>query len=153
MIKNFFKSSSKIEERAASLYGKDWVQWLNQTIQDLKNGDCDELELERLMMEIQALSRLERKTTRDLLKATLMLILKWQLFPDDRSPQEDAQMLGHVQDIAEILQESPSLRSHLEESLEETYAKAKALVALEYDQTVDAFPKDCPVTLAEVLGS
>ena len=134
MFRNFFKDLTEVEEQVANLYGKDWVGWIDQTVQSLKDGTCDGKDLERIMIEMQALSRQERKVARDLLKTVLMLLLRWQLFPDSRTAPEEAQMLAYVQDIDEILQESPSLRSHLDSSLQEIYAKAKALVALEYAQ-------------------
>lgn len=152
MIGRLFNRKAEVAEPTARLYEEDWVQWVEHTTQLLSQRQFSAIDLEQLILELDVLGKQERRSIRALLKVILTMLLKWQCFPDSRTPQEDALMLDHVHKIDDILQDSPSLRSYLESALQDTYVKARAIVALEYDIAIDTFPKECPISLDQVLG-
>jgi Domain of unknown function DUF29 len=55
-------------------------------------------------------------------------------------------------DIAELLEDNPSLRAYLEEALGKAYFKGVELAVGETDLPKMNFPTACPYSLTEILG-
>jgi hypothetical protein len=51
-----------------------------------------------------------------------------------------------------LLQDSPSLRSVLESSVDECYTDAKIQASEETGLTIDTFPVDCPYPIESILS-
>ncbi|MGF1601288.1 MAG: DUF29 domain-containing protein [Thermosynechococcaceae cyanobacterium] len=45
----------------AKLYGQDFAQWIDQTVQQLKEGKLDELDIENLIEEVESLGRSDKR--------------------------------------------------------------------------------------------
>ena len=67
-----------------TLYEKDFNLWIEQTINDLKNGDLTNLDRENLIEEIQSMGNSDKRETFSRLKVLIMHLLKWKYQPEKR---------------------------------------------------------------------
>jgi uncharacterized damage-inducible protein DinB len=65
------------------LYETDFAQWLDRTAQLLKEKRFDELDLDNLVEEIEALNRSEKREVESRLEVLLMHLLKWHYQPEE----------------------------------------------------------------------
>ena len=54
--------------------------------------------------------------------------------------------------IEDILNDSPSLKRTLDESLKEAYRRARRYAANETGRAIDKFPKDCPWRIEQLTS-
>ena len=143
------------------MYDQDFVAWAEQTAQALKARDFDALDFENLIEEVQDLAARDRRELRSNLLVLLIHLLKWHYQPERRSyPGSDnlwnenswARTISEHRDrIQEVLQDSPSLRQVLSESLADRYQKARKAAAQQTYLAIDIFPTVCPYTQDQIL--
>jgi hypothetical protein len=133
------------------LYETDFVRWVDQTAQFLREHRFDVLDLENLVDEVEDLSRREREALFSNLKVVLMHLLKWQFQADHRSNSWRASIVEHRQRIQRQLKNSPSLRPYLETIFLECYQDARILAAAETGLDLAEFPPECPYSVTEAL--
>lgn len=138
-------------EETAILYETDFVRWVDQTAQFLRERRFDALDLENLIDEVEDLSRREREALFSNLKVVLMHLLKWQFQADHRSNGWRASIVGHRQRIQRELKNAPSLKPYLGQIFLECYQDARMLAAAETGLELMEFPLECPYDITETL--
>ncbi|MGJ5632506.1 DUF29 domain-containing protein [Nostoc sp. CALU 1950] len=78
-------------------------------------------------------------------------LLKWQYQSQRRSRSWLATLRIQRLDIAELLEDNPSLKPYLEEALRKAYLKSVELAVGETDLPKRAFPVECPYSLSEIV--
>lgn len=68
-----------------SSYETDFVQWVEVTVQHLRNQNYAAVDWGNLSEEIEDMSRRERKALKSNLIVVLMHLLKWQFQPEQQS--------------------------------------------------------------------
>lgn len=135
------------------LYETDFYAWTQEQVNLLKTQQWNELDTVNLIEEIEALGRKERQELRNRLGVLLGHLLKWQFQLDKRSNS----WLGTIREqrvqIKLLLEDSPSLKPHLEQALLDAYQLGLALAMRETDLGEQVFPKVCPYTLEQALNS
>lgn len=137
----------------SDLYEADFYGWTKEQVTLLKNQQWEQLDTLNLIEEIESLGRKERQELRNRLGILLAHLLKWQFQSDKRSNS----WLGTIREqrvqIRLLLQDSPSLKSYLDEVFLTAYELGLALAIRETQLGEQIFPEECPYTLEQVMSS
>lgn len=126
-----------------SLYDQDFLRWSEDTAAKLKARDFDNLDLDNLIEEVEALGRSERKELLNRLIVIFEHLLK-RCYVDSTYDYNGWERTVRTQRtcLKVLLKQSPSLKSKWTESVEDAWIVALDNVREEYLKT--DFPNDCP---------
>ena len=137
--------------RNAPLYEGDFVAWLKDQAQRARRGETEDLDLENIAEELEGMARSDRREIRSRLAVLLTHLLKCATHPKRLS----SAWLGTIADqrdgIADLIEDSPSLRNYPAEILERCYPKARRDAARQMRLPESAFPEDCPFKVEDIL--
>jgi hypothetical protein len=136
----------------ASLYSTDYACWVEQTVELLRQGRLNEVDLDILIEEVEDLGKSQRQALKSNLRVLLMHLLKWHYQPERQSNSWRSTIREHRNRIQDILEDSPSLRNVLAESLEQCYGQARLQAADETNLENQVFPELCPYACAQILN-
>ena len=149
---DLFKGSGPAgADLSTSGYDHDYHAWLTRQADLLAERRFDDLDLDNLIDEIQALARSEKREIENRLGVLLVHLLKWRHQPAQRSGGWASTIIEQRARLLKRLQESPSLRGYPAEVLDEEYAIAREKAAAETELRAATFPKTCPYTIDQVL--
>ncbi|MFM2062270.1 MAG: hypothetical protein RLZZ507_1940 [Cyanobacteriota bacterium] len=128
---------------AVSLYEKDYLLWIEDIVNKLKNRDIEGLDFENLIEEIEDLGRSDKRELESRLRELLEHILKrnYVNMPDCyRGWVEsiDKQRIA----LEDLLAESPSLKPYFSLVFDKAYANTLKIVRRSYPQC--EFPDTWP---------
>jgi hypothetical protein len=134
------------------LYDTDFAGWAEQTAGHLRRGEFDRIDIEALADEVESLGIRERRAAENRASVLLAHLLKWQHQPGKRSRSGLLTIEEQRNSLSELLEESPSLRSHLESVLPEK-AWRRAVLRAARDTGFDRahFGARCPYRLKDLL--
>lgn len=139
-------------------YDIDFAEWISNQVESLRNGQMNRLDVESIIEELTALANRDRRALRSHLRILLLHLLKWQHQPHQRSTNWQASIDNARTEIEELLASSPSLRRGLDcdttngaSALTWAYGKARQGAQRDTGLGLDAFPKDCPFPLDQIL--
>jgi hypothetical protein len=135
-----------------TLYETDFVQWLDRTAQLLKERRFDELELEKLVEEIEALNQSEKQVLESSLESLLIHLLKWHYQPGHRARMWQVTIQEQRQQIAKLLKDSPSLKNYILNRYKACYMRARQQADKETVIFLQTFPEECPYSMADILN-
>ena len=137
--------------RNAPLYEGDFVAWLKDQAQRARRGETEDLDLENIAEELEGMARSDRREIRSRLAVLLIDLLKCATHPKRLS----SAWLGTIADqrdgIADLIEDSPSLRNYPAEILERCYPKARRDAARQMRLPESAFPEKCPFKVEDIL--
>ncbi|WP_209271492.1 DUF29 domain-containing protein [Nostoc sp. ATCC 53789] len=136
---------------SASLYETDFYAWTQEQVSLLCNEQWSQIDLQNLIEEIQSLGKQQRQELRNHLSVLIGHLLKWQYQPQRRSRRWLATVRIQRLDIAELLEDNPSLKPYLEEALRKAYLKGVELAVGETDLPKRTFPVESPYSLVEIV--
>jgi hypothetical protein len=126
-----------------SLYDRDFLLWTEETANLLKTRDFDDLDLDNLIEEIEALGRSERKELKSRLLTLLEHILKrlYVKMPREYNGWERTIREQRIQ-IELLLDDSPSLKTQWSEACDRAWELALKKVSGDYPKVEfpDVFP-------------
>ncbi len=135
-----------------TLYEIDPDQWLEETIQLLKENRFHELDLENLIEELEDLGRSEKNAVESLLEQIIRHLLLLQYWSQEYQYNQShwkAEITGFRTQLKRKL--TTNLRNHLLKELPSLYKDALAYVSQKTNFDVQ-FPPDSPYSLAELLN-
>jgi len=136
-------------------YDTDFVEWTAQEARLLRERRFSELDLENLAEEIEDLGKRDARDARSQLVRMLMHLVKLRIQPERASKSWRQSIAGAQDNIQDALRDSPSLRRHLSDNLQETYERAirRALKETHLEPRAPhlGLPATCPYTLDELL--
>lgn len=133
------------------LYETDFNLWIEQTIENLKQGNLQALDLEHLIEEIESMGSSDRREIKSRLIVLLIHLLKYQYQPQKRSRSWLSTINTQRNEIELVLEDSPSLRPYLNDQLMACYEKARKGAAKETNLVLDTFPINCPFSTEQIL--
>ena len=136
---------------AAELYETDFVEWAERNAELLRSGRVAEADLENIAEEIEALARSDRRALRRRLARLMQHLLKWQFQPEKRGQSWTRTIVEQRLTVEQLLEDSPSLRTGLDDLVENAYSDAIRFAASETRHTAKKFPAQCPYTLDQLL--
>ena len=133
-------------------YDEDFNGWIEETIGLLKAKRFEEVDVDHLIDELESMSKRDKREILSRLKVLLMHLLKWKYQPSHRSAAWKITIRNNREEIAQILQDSPSLRSYPSEVLVQAYDSARKNAASETGLAIASVPEKCPFTIADILS-
>lgn len=137
--------------KSAELYDRDFYRWTVQNAELLRDGRVSEADLEHIAEEIEDMGKRERRELISHLSVLICHLLKWQAQPERRSKSWTATIAVQRQDLADLLEQMPSLRGYLSENLNKAHKRAVSLAAGETSLPMEDFPSTCPYPLDALL--
>jgi Domain of unknown function DUF29 len=134
-----------------TLYDRDFVAWIEETIDRLKAKDYSAVDWNNVIEELDTMGRRERKSLKSNLVILLLHLLKWQYQPALRSGSSKGSIVEHRQRIQDDLIDSPSLKPYLYEILVSAYLDACDRAAAETGLSLTIFPVDCDYPIESIL--
>lgn len=138
---------------ALNLYDADFYVWTKAQVVLLRNQQWSQLDLLNLIEEIESSGKQQRQELRNRLSILIGHLLKWQYQTQYRSRSWLATIEIQRLDTIELLEDNPSLKSDLAETLDKAYVKAIALAVKETNLFPQTFPSDCSYSLPEILDN
>lgn len=136
----------------ADLYDRDIVLWSERTIELLRQGKFDELDMENLIDEVGDLGKRERDRLLSSIRLILHHLLKWEYQPEKRSRSWAKTIQRERVNIQDYLEETPSLVRIINAAgIEKAYKTARRHAEIETDLTPKTFPQSCPYQWREIL--
>jgi Domain of unknown function DUF29 len=151
------RSGARLDDRsraAAShpLYDEDFALWVEQQVAALRAGDVAALDLPNLIEELEGLTKCDERALGSQLKRIMAHMLKQRYQPQRASRSWVDSIENGREEIADILEQSPSLRRTLPGLMTKNYPRAVAQASRDPRLPADTFPAQPPFTLVEVLS-
>jgi hypothetical protein len=145
--------TTELQPNQHSLYETDYLQWIETTVEKLRQKNYAAIDWENLIDEIADMARSERKSLKSNLTIVLLHLLKWQYQPQLRSGSWKGSIVEHRRRIREDLKDSPSLKPYLETIFSECYVDAVEQASAETGLPIETFPSESPYTAAQALDA
>lgn len=133
--------SADLPEPGASLYDRDFCQWIAETVDLLQENKFTEVDLEHLIEEIADMAKSERHALESNLRVVLMHLLKYKYQPQRRSRSWLTTIREHRLRLDRSLQDSPSLKPYLVGIFAGCYKSSRKLAADETGLGLGTFPE------------
>jgi hypothetical protein len=133
-------------------YDEDVYAWAFEQARFLREGQFDLLDIEHLANEIEDVAKAELHELTKQMSVLLAYLLKWHCRPAERTDSRSAMIEARRLDVAEILDDSPSLRARIDEPRTFQLMWADALAQAATENGHDSFPSECPGTIDDVLS-
>jgi hypothetical protein len=143
--------SQEDRDRGFNLYETDFYAWTQMQAKLLQQGEWHALDVANLVEEIESLGKQQKQELRNRLGILIGHLLKWEYQPELRGKSWEATIEVQREDILDLLQDNPSLKSYLEEAIAKAYKRAIALVVQETPLSKRDLPPACPYTLTQIL--
>lgn len=144
----------QLTEKPKTLYETDFNLWLEETANLLRQGNLDQLDIDNLLEEIEAMGRSEKRAMISLLTRLFEHLLKltyWKAEQKYNIRHWRGEILNFRKQINKELKASPSLKPYLLEILEECYQDAKEIVTEISGLPIESFPESAIADLEQVL--
>jgi hypothetical protein len=138
------------EKTSQISYDRDFMLWIEATVQLLKEQRFSEVDLENLIEEIEDMGRSNKSALRSNLIVVLLHLLKWKYQPEKRTNSWKFSIREHRRRLEEDFEDSPSLQNYYREVFPKCYANARKLAADETGLVLDIFPVESPFSPEEV---
>jgi len=145
-----------------SLYENDFQLWIDSTIQQLKNGEFDSIDLENLIEELTNLGKSEKNALKSNLMILLAHLLKLQVqwdAPDTMKISWYNSVIEHRQRVLTNLEDTPSLKNFISEAIDKAYPQARnlaikagkfATLGVRIPDECE-YPPTCPFSIQQIL--
>lgn len=139
-------------DRARSLYDRDFAAWVAQQVELLRSGRATGLDVDHLIEELEGLTKRDERALGSQLKRIMAHMLKQRHQPARATRSWEESIENGREEIADILEQSPSLRRGLPKLMAKNYPRAVNQAARDTRLSKATFPADPPFSLDEVLG-
>ena len=132
------------------LYESDFALWLEDQAAALKERRAAALDWDNLAEEIEGLVRSDRRALKSFLQNALVHMLEltyWEAERERNQVQWRIHLINARDGIANIIEDSPSLRNYLAEILDLTYGRARREAETLIRRSL---PEKCEWTLEQV---
>jgi len=133
------------------LYDVDDDQWLEQTINLLKNHQFQQLDLDNLIEELEDLGREKKNAVASLLEQIirhLLLLQYWTTEAEYNTVHWQEEIYNFRTQLRRTI--TTNLRKYLEDELASIYQDALGFVKIKTTNSV-TFPTECPYSLEQLL--
>ncbi|MBE9057820.1 MULTISPECIES: DUF29 domain-containing protein [Sphaerospermopsis] len=140
-----------INTNLQALYEIDENLWLEETITLLKEKRFQDLDLNNLIEELEALGRRDKNAVASLLEQIirhLLLLHYWTEENEINGNHWQTEIIGFRNQIERLL--TNNLQNYLNSELEKIYRSALKYVKQKTRFKID-FPESCPYTLEQIL--
>ena len=132
-------------------HDKDFYAWTKQTVQLLREGRINEVDIKNIAEEIEDMGNSNKRGVVSQLSRLIAHLLKWEYQPALRSNSWKNTIDSSRIEITDFFADSPSLKNEVSLKFEVAYQKALRTASNETGIEVKNFPKDCLFTLDQCL--
>jgi len=132
-------------------YDRDFCHWLEQNVALLRAGQLSEIDVENIAEELESMGKRDKRELMSRLSVLLTHLLKWQFQAKLQCSSWQGAIGEQREQIAFILEDSPSLKHQLIEKLDKAYQSALNKAIHETGLSKNNFPNICPYTLEQIL--
>jgi hypothetical protein len=134
-------------------YEQDFYAWTREQAAFLEARQFEGLDIANLVEEVTSLGISQKHALGSHLKNLIMHLLKWQYQPSGRQIGHSwrSSIVNARDEIAALLDDSPSLRREVPSLLTRRYPSARLLAQNETGLPLGTFPATCPWTLEQLL--
>jgi Domain of unknown function DUF29 len=133
------------------LYDEDFALWVDEQVAALRAGGMAALDVANLVAELEGLTKRDVRALGSQLERIMVHMLKRRYAPERASRSWADSIENGREEIADILEQSPSLRRTLPGPMSKHYPRAVAQAARDRGLVAQTFPAEPPFTLDEVL--
>jgi hypothetical protein len=139
----------------AELYKQDFFEWTQTTAAMIRAGKWYDIAPEALAEEVESLGARDYRELRRRLQRLVTHLLKWQYQPSRHQTGHSwrSTIRTQRQEIADLLEQSPSLRRTVSDALQARYALAREHASAQTRLPLATFPEPCPWTPEQVLDT
>jgi hypothetical protein len=131
----------------------DYYAWAIETAERLRAGRLSEVDLNSVAQELEDMGKAQRQALASHLKALIVHLLKWHYQPSFRGVSWRLSITNARDEIAELLEDSPSLEPKIGKLVARRYRAARSRAALEMGVSEDTFPSTCPFSEDQMLDA
>jgi Domain of unknown function DUF29 len=134
-----------------NLHDSDFYAWSLEQAALLRAGRVQEADLAAIAEEIESMGKTEKRELVSRLTVLLLHLLKWERQPAGRGNSWRLSIANARDEIADLLDDNPSLKTVIDEVTASAYRYARRKAAIETDLGEEAFPAQCPWSFAEAM--
>jgi hypothetical protein len=129
----------------SATYEADLYTWAMEQAAKLRSGDPD-IDIDNIAEELETLGRSEARSLQSAYRVLLLHLLKWHYQPELRRASRSwrATIVTQRNDIEEILERNPGLKSQEQDLFLRAYDHARKEAAAETGIPIAKFPETCP---------
>jgi hypothetical protein len=131
----------------------DYYAWALETAEHLRAGRLSKVDLDGVAEELEDMGKAQRHALASHLKVLMVHLLKWRYQPSFRGVSWRLSIVNARDEIAELLEDSPSLGPKIEELARRRYSAARNRAALETGLAEETFPQSCPFSEDKLLDT
>ena len=134
------------------LYKSDYLAWYEMTLEQIKNDQLNDLDLDSLSEVLENLVRDTKRSGESYLRQIiihLLLIEYWEAESINRRHWA-AEIVNFLNELETDM--TRNLRKHLNEEKENNYQKAIKYVIAKTGLKKNTFPEQCPYTLEQLIN-
>ncbi len=141
---------SATQDQLKTLYQKDESLWLIETIKRLRENRLEELDIEHLIEELEALGRSEKSAVKSLLLQIVIHLLLYHFWEQERA-RNGNHWMGEIIIFRVQLEDrlTTNLKNYLLEELDKIYDNARLIV--QKKTQLPHLPVNCPYSFTELL--
>jgi len=132
-------------------YETDFYAWALHNAQLLREGKLSEIDIEHIAEELETMGKNNQRELTSRLKILLGHLLKWQYQADYRGRSWRGSIIEQRSEINDLLEENPSLKPILSQTIHLAYPKAVNLASEETGLSKNTFPQTCPYSQEQIL--
>jgi predicted nucleic acid-binding Zn-ribbon protein len=133
----------------SSLYDRDFYAWSVEQAALLREGRVAEADLENIAEELESMGEAEKREFVDSLTVLMLHLLRWRYQPSGRGDSWRLSIAEVRDEIADLLEDSPSLKANLDSAMASAYRDARREAAIETEMAEESFPSHAPWTFGE----
>lgn len=134
-------------------YDQDFYEWTKENARLLREGRFSEVDIDNLVEELEAMGRSEKRAFLNHLAVLIAHLLKWERQAALRSTSSKYTILEQRQQVADILDDNPSFKHHLDEMLPKAYGKAIIRFVKETGLDGAVLPRVCPYEFDKIMDT
>jgi hypothetical protein len=134
-----------------SLHDNDFYAWSLEQAALLREGRVGEADLATIAEEIESMGKTEKRELVSRLTVLLLHLLKWERQPTGRSNSWRLSIANARDEIADLLDDNPSLKPIIDDVMTSAYRYARRKAAIETDMSEEAFPARCPWSFVRAM--
>ena len=125
-------------------HDRDFYAWANDSAARLRAGRWAEVDVEQIAEELEGMGKQQKHALAGHLKILMLHLLKWRYQPTFRGVSWRLSINNARDEIAELLEDSPSLATNLPEIAARRYPAVRSRASLETGLALETFPVECP---------
>ena len=132
-------------------HDEDFYGWAMANASLLKQGKTKEVDMEHIIEELEEMGRSEKYQLINRFSILMAHLLKWQFQHEMAGHGRKCSIKDQRSKIKRLLQENPSLKPKIRESMSNGYMDAIILASKDTGFPENHFPPDCPYAFEQLM--